>query len=346
MAADDKGLPAAPTPARLRRLAGERFFARGEAYYADGAVRSLQRRDGGVEAKVHGTRTYRVRLCLEDGALDYDCTCPVGQEGTFCKHCAAVGLAWHAGGPDDAEAALGGVDLHAYLSSLDRETLVALLLARAEKDERLSRRLLVDAARARGSPADLPVWKRALAEALQNDGFVPYREAADYAGGIEEVIDSLDDLLRQGRAASAIELAEHGLAEIEQALDRVDDSDGWMGGLLDKLQGLHLQACRLARPDPAALAERLFAWEMETDYDIFHRAAATYADVLGERGLAVYRRLAEAEWAKVPPLGPGDEDDDRHGRRFRITSVVETIAATLGDLEALVAIKSRDLSLP
>ena len=31
-------------------------------------------------------------------------------------------------------------------------------------------------------------------------------------------------------------------------------------------------------------------------FDTFHRAAATYADVLGAAGLAVYRRLAEAEW--------------------------------------------------
>lgn len=347
MAADDRHPSAAPTPARLRRLAGESFFERGEAYFADGAVRSLRRRDDGVEAQVQGTRTYRVRLRLGDGELDHLCTCPVGQEGIFCKHCAAVGLAWHAGGLDDAgEAVLGEEDLRVYLQSLDREALVALLLAQAKKDERLSRRLLVAAAQAKGSPTDLSVWKEAFATALKTDGFVPYREAADYACGIEEVIGSLGDFLRQGRAANVILLAEHGLAELEEELDHVDDSDGWLGGLLDKLQELHLEACRLARPDPAALAERLFAWEMETDYDIFHRAAGIYADVLGEPGLAVYRRLAEAEWARVRPLGPGDEDSDRYGRRFRIGAVVETIAGIEGDLEALVAIKSRDLSLP
>ncbi len=29
-----------------------------------------------------------------DGALAYDCTCPLGGDGIFCKHCVAAGLAW------------------------------------------------------------------------------------------------------------------------------------------------------------------------------------------------------------------------------------------------------------
>ncbi len=38
------------TPRLLRRVAGERFFGRGEAYFAEGAVRSLRRDGGGVKA--------------------------------------------------------------------------------------------------------------------------------------------------------------------------------------------------------------------------------------------------------------------------------------------------------
>jgi uncharacterized Zn finger protein len=81
--------------------------------------------------------------------------------------------------------------------------------------------------------------------------------------------------------------------------------------------------------------------------------------------LAEYRQLAEAEWAKVPALAPPESkepkrtgsfpvihkltDEDlenaaQYGRRFRITSIMEALARTGGDVEALVAIKSRDLS--
>jgi uncharacterized Zn finger protein len=38
-------------------------------------------------AKVQGTRPYRVELWIEEGDLEYSCTCPVGADGEFCKHC-------------------------------------------------------------------------------------------------------------------------------------------------------------------------------------------------------------------------------------------------------------------
>ena len=126
----------------------------------------------------------------------------------------------------------------------------------------------------------------------------------------------------------------------------VDDSDGKMGGILARLQDLHYKACKKAKPDPLELAERLFEWELGTDYDIFYGAAATYAEVLGKKGLAVYRKLAEREWKKVPALGPGHDDPDKYGRRFRITHIMETLARESGDVSAVVAVLSRDLSLP
>jgi tetratricopeptide (TPR) repeat protein len=229
---------------------------------------------------------------------------------------------------------------------LDKEELVSMLLDRSAEDQRLHRRLVVRAAHATGGTAELSVWKDALDDALQTEDFVPYGGAHDYASGIEEVIDGLEDLLREGQAESVIELAEHGLAAVDESVEHVDDSDGWMGALLGRLQELHLEACRQARPDPANLAERLFELEMESAFDTFDHAFVAYADILGEAGLAVYRRLAESEWAKIGALGPGEEDRGGSSERYWITSIMEEMARADGDLEALVAVKSRDLSLP
>jgi uncharacterized Zn finger protein len=93
------------------------------------------------------------------------------------------------------------------------------------------------------------------------------------------------------------------------------------------------------------LARRLFEWELRTDYDTFYGASETYASILGSKGLAVYRTLAEAAWAKVPVLGPGRDDSDKYGKRFRITHIMETLARQAKDVEALVTVKKRDLSL-
>ena len=76
-----------------------------------------------------------------------------------------------------------------------------------------------------------------------------------------------------------------------------------------------------------------------------HELNVRYADVLGEIGLARYRRLAEAEWARIPSRGPGEEDDtDEDGDRFRVTSMMESLAQALNDVDLEIAVLSRDLS--
>jgi uncharacterized Zn finger protein len=256
----------------------------------------------------------------------------------------AVGQAWRAGDAEDTETDIGEEGLRAFLLGLDQAELVSLVIEQADEDERLHRRLTLRAAHATPEPADPAVWRGALEDALATDDYVAYREAHAYASGVEEVIESLEELLRAGQADSVIQLAEHGVAEVEQSLEHIDDSDGWMGGLLDRLQELHLEACRRARPDPEDLAERLFEAEMESSFHAFHGAAFTYADILGEAGLAAYRRLAETDWAKIPALKPGEDDPNHYGGRYRITSIMAALAKASGDFDALVAVKSRDLS--
>ncbi|MCG8356791.1 MAG: hypothetical protein MI920_14570, partial [Kiloniellales bacterium] len=248
----------------LQRLAGHRSFERGEVYFDDGAVRSLRRQGGRIRAVVRGTHDYHVRLWVEDGEIGYDCDCPVGLEGDFCKHCVAAGLAWLDDESDSDASSKAESDLQTYLARLDRETLVSMLLEQAEEDERLYRRLTVRAAASSTGGPNLSVWKQAFDEATSTDHFIHYREAHAFASRIDDVIDSLEEMLRAGQAASVIELAEHGLDKLEQSLGHIDDSDGGMGSLMNRLQALHLEACRIAKPDPEALAARLFEWEMET----------------------------------------------------------------------------------
>ncbi len=350
-AAPPRTLPEVLDRRALRRLAGGRSFERGEDYFASGEVRALAEDAGTITAKVRGTRQYRVELWVEGDGIGYSCTCPIGADGDFCKHDVAVGLAWLAKEGHGQEAPRGAPkprltldDVRAYLTGLDRSALVDLLVQQTMDDDRLLERLLMKTATKGGKGLDLATFRAAIDNAVDAGDFVDYASAHDYASGIEEVVESIADLLKEGHASDVIALTEHALARIEGAMGSVDDSDGYMGGLLVRLQEVHHAACRKARPDPEALAKRLFAWELRTDYDTFYGAAATYADLLGPKGLAVYRRLAEAEWARVPSLGPGRDDPEKYSKRFRITHIMETLARESGDIEALVAVKSRDLS--
>lgn len=337
----------------LRRMAGARSFERGEDYFASGQVRALAEHEEAITAKVLGTREYRVKLWVEAGDLEFSCTCPVGTDGAFCKHCVAVGLAWleqgREGGATSKKPAKPSVtmdDVRTYLTAQGKAALVDLLMAQAMEDDRLRQRLLMKAAKKAPKGLDLATYREAIDSAVGAGEFVDYGSAHDYARGIDEVIDLIEELLKEGHAAEVIDLTEHALATVENAMGSVDDSDGHMGGILERLQEIHHAACKKAKPDPETLAKRLFEWELRADWDTFYGAAEKYADVLGETGLAVYRKLAEAEWARVPALESGRDDPEKYGKRFRITHIMETLARQTGDVEAVAAVKKRDLSSP
>lgn len=329
----------------LREMAGGRSFERGQEYFSEGCVRGLAEHAGTITAKVQGTHDYRVKLWIKNGGVDYSCTCPVGADGDFCKHCVAVGLAWltpESNRKGSGKPAVTLDDARAALVAQPKEALVAMLLEQAMDDDRLRQKLLLKAAKGSLKGIDLNTYRNAIDEAVDVGGFVDCHEAHSYSQGIEEAVDSVEDLLKEGHAAEAIEVSEHALKTVENALGSVDDSDGRMGSILERLQEIHLAACRKARPDPEVLAKRLFQWELSTGYDTFYGALDTYSSVLGEKGLAVYRKLAEAEWARVPARAAGDKDG--FSSHFRITHIMECLAQRSGDVEALVAIKKRDLS--
>lgn len=233
-------------------------------------------------------------------------------------------------------------DIRAWLLRQEKETLAEMLLEASVDDEQLENRLMLRAAAA--PHGDLSIYRKVIDQALRTGGFVDYYHMYDYWRGADEAVDSIEQLLQKGHASAVIELSEYALSRVERAIGRVDDSDGYMNMLLAKLQELHLGACRKAKPEPEALAERLFEWELNGEWDTFSGAAKTYARVLGKRGMHHYRELGEAEWAQVKPLKPGDDDPDKYGKRFRITHIMETLVEQSGDIDALVEVKCRDLS--
>jgi len=191
------------------------------------------------------------------------------------------------------------------------------------------------------------VFRHALDETFVVRDYVDYRHMYEYVSTIDSALDSLRELLDDGHAEAVITLTEHAIDRAEDALGYVDDSDGYMSGIAERLQGLHLDACMVARPDPVALARTLFERERHSgDLDVFYGAAATYAEVLGADGIAEYVRLAEAEWDELPPLGPGDDERSYSSRRFRITQIMQTLAELAGDVDAVAEVLARDQSSP
>jgi uncharacterized Zn finger protein len=131
----------------VHRLADAGSLERGADYAAHGRVHGLAHDGEVLVAEVVGSRRYRVRLWVEGGELAHACTCPVGEDGRFCKHCVAVGLTWVDARMSAAAAQPSLADLRAHLSTLSSEALVELLMEHASVDPRLRRRLALETIR-------------------------------------------------------------------------------------------------------------------------------------------------------------------------------------------------------
>jgi uncharacterized Zn finger protein len=345
----------------LRSLAGERTFERGEEYFEEGQVGPIKEAEASVSAKVHGSRTYDVRLkvvAADRGKvrLDHGCTCPMGRDGDFCKHCVALGLAWIAktatisatesapGADRKSHQSVSSNEMRRWLENQSTSTLLDMLMAQVQSDARLREGLILKISRENARGIDLTDWKRDVRGAFHTGGHVDYYDVGEFAESVEAVLDSLERLLEEGFAAEAMLLAEYAADQAGRAVLDVDDSDGYFTGIGERIAALHLDACTAFKLDPLALAQRLFELEMiESELDLFDQSAQRYKALLGEDGLAEFRRLANAEWDKIKELKPG-EKAGRSERERKITAIMVSLAKACGDVDALITIKKKSLS--
>lgn len=236
-------------------------------------------------------------------------------------------------------------DVRVHLLTLDKEKLVDILMLRAERDPQLRDQLFVEAAKGRSSNGalDIRALRETLDRAIETGGYIDWRGASSYARGVDNAIDALIELFEQGHDAELLELVEYPLKRVEDAAGQVQD-DGDLGLIFDRLHELHLNICARARPDPVALAKRLFEWELASGWGSFHDCTEKYAEIFGDAGQAEYRRLAELAWKNVRALGPGQKDVP-DGRRRDLARIMTKLAEKDG-VGAVVDVLKKDLSTP
>lgn len=307
--------------AALSRYAGPRAFQRGVDYYRHGHVESVQPVGDGFRATVRGQRTYRVTFSLKRGALDYYCTCPMGVEGDFCKHCVASSLAWRSAGsalPKRQPPALK--DARKVLAAMPSAAIAKLLLEWAKDDKLLEQRLLKLVADANGPQAAAAAVLNAIRDA----------EGDHYAASL--AIDEVENLLEDGHAAIVVDLCEAALRVFAEddtwELEEWEDEEDHVGDLTTRLGELHLRACREAAIDPVALAQRLYELEFDEDIDEFYLTPESYGELLGPAGWIAFRKLAEE----------GPHRTNRHTR-----DLLQSIARATGDTDWLIRLMSANL---
>jgi uncharacterized Zn finger protein len=291
----------------LKSRAGGTVLARGEVYHRDRRVRILSVEPARVLAVVEGSEDYTVALSGRGGVIDGECSCPAFADRGICKHIVATALAADALGDDALEGSGALARIRDHLKTKSLEALVEVIVGLAEAEPAPFRKLdLAATARSADDKTLKAKLKAAIDGATRTGGYVDYKEARDWAKGVDDALDAVAELASGPHAGLALELAECAIERIEEALNEIDDSSGHCGRLLHRAAAVHVEAARAARPEPLRLACALFEREIASGYGAFEGAAEAYADPLGERGLTEYRRLADEAWGETPAA---------HGRR-------------------------------
>ncbi len=235
-------------------------------------------------------------------------------------------------------------DLRVYLEQQEKSELVELILERSKNDTVWRDRLLMKAASCRPQGVDITVFLNSIDNALHTDSAVSSTPVNDYKERVEGVIKAIAQLLERGHAHQVMELTEYALESVQEAKKSVAACNGFASEIATQLQSLHHEACKVALPDPEYLARRIFGWEFKKGYDHLDKALTLYADMLGYEGLATYRDLVQAEWERLQT--PDSSESNCEEKRACLSRLMHNLAQLSGDIEAIVAMKSRDLSSP
>jgi uncharacterized Zn finger protein len=334
--------------ATLREVAGEKVFARGVAYHEDEQVEIISIDSARVLARVIGSEVYRSQLEGAGKEFSGECSCPAFSDWGFCKHLVATALTANDLAPEAAEQAVNRVaKIRDHLRRKGIEPLVDMIVNLAENDPDLFHSLeLATAIETASDDSLFAQFKKAITDATRAHDYIEYHEARGWAEKIKLLLDQIAGLIAGGREELVLRLLDYFFTRMNQALQSMDDSDGEGGAAYAKACKIHLAACSKARPDSVALARELFNRETESEWDFFHGASEAYAEVLGDAGLAEYRRLASEAWQSIKPVRPGGQQlhDEQSSARYRVGAILESFAERDGDIDARIAIRMKHLS--
>lgn len=176
--------------------------------------------------------------------------------------------------------------------------------------------------------SDFDGLKEQIDKQLGTRRFLDWREGDVFARDAQPLIEALADLVKEGR--DAVALIERAIGRLTKVLGRADDSSGMIGGLLGRLLELHIEACRVAPPEPRVLVRWLVKYGLD-DQDWVTIGVDDYAEILGEPGISAYRKEIDRR------LAAGDET-------FGVLQARERLAIAEQDIDTVVRLVGEDLT--
>lgn len=338
-------------PKQIPFYASENYLKRAEKLVEERCVRDVDFDGKYLRGTVWDEIENVVTVRIQSGGSIVKCTCLSNRtQKMFCEHGIAViwTFAPHLKGRKNDLDASGlktkseESELHRLLSSMDKEYLIDRLEKQAHHNERLKYSLLMEAS-IHQDRLDVPVFEEAIKRTLHHDRMYDRRSVSEYVQTLEELTSWLRTLLERNHPEETQTLVECALTVLDGSTHGLEFSS-YLGNTLKDLEQLYFDACSQSTPDVKYLASRLVHWEVKSEKQIFHQAFERYKNILGEEGCAEYLNIVRRQWKEYTTHGTHHTGGYIHQIVTRLSAILERNATTNDDIEALIAIKAKQLN--
>jgi uncharacterized Zn finger protein len=315
----------------LLEEAGDLSFERGQDYvkYVVGLRVTGMRAHASIQAK----RVYRVELDWEQKDIRCLCSCPFFDQGFFCKHLVAVGLAAiDAGHGSTASTEGSGPEITELVALLDDSEVRAVLVDLAARDPGVRRVVeLRSAARTGDVSALADELEGMVKQALAVRGHVDYRRSFGVARDAEQLLDELETYLDAGSADAVQPALLRATTRLRKVVLQADDSSGLLGSSGQRAAELYARACREGDPDAKKLARWLVQFR-DSSPGWPQLELADFVEAFDEPALEIYRRA-------VAKLDQAYADRDNY-KRFEIDRMLLELADHDKDVDRAIELLS------
>lgn len=238
------------------------------------------------------------------------------------------------------------------LETLGAKRLATLLMEAAERDAGLKRRLRLELTAMKEPESLAAEVRKRLSQISRARSYADWHQVRELADDLDSQRQTIANQVAKIDAVDALELMWRFMELAESVYERCDDSNGLIGDVFRA-------ACRdlgplaeMARPDPVALADRIFTALNDNGFGQYDGLIETLTPVLGNEGLD-HLKARFIELSKMPlekptegkrkaigwgTSGPLYEDEIKaRSRQTTIRVVLREIADAQGDVDAFIA---------
>lgn len=241
---------------------------RGQAYFADGAVESLEEDPPGTwAASVEGSEDYEVEVILSGRKVtDHYCDCPY-EGGPVCKHVVAVlyALREQSDKPAAKPRKASPLSFEGLLLKTDLEELRQFIRHEKQQDHRFKERFMLFFAQKDPNLDIGGKYEDRLRQLIRDNskrGFMEYRQTFEFSKDVSPILQAAETALAQQNYHDAMAIGQVICRETMQLIPNTDDSAGNISSVL--WSGISiLQKIAEAPTVSPELLERLFHYTEE-----------------------------------------------------------------------------------